>query len=136
MDKIFIDRLMVRGIIGVNESRRELPQEIVISVCLFTDVSRAGGTDEIADCVDYQSVVGNFTAHAERKGRYTVDRWRPISRRSGSSSAAWSEFSFEWRNRARPVLPIGGRRNRAEPRGFTGGSRSAGSGSGGQCVRE
>jgi FolB domain-containing protein len=71
--KVFIDRLVVRGIIGVNESERELPQEIVISVCLFTDISRAGVTDDIADCVDYQSVVEKITAHAERAGRHTVE---------------------------------------------------------------
>jgi FolB domain-containing protein len=71
--RIFIDRLVVRGIIGVHESERKVPQEIVISLGLFTDVSRAGVTDDIGDCVDYQSVVEKVTAHAERAGRYTVE---------------------------------------------------------------
>ena len=136
MDKIFIDRLMVRGIIGVNESERELPQEIVISVCLFTDVSRAGGTDEIADCVDYQSVVEKITAHAERAGRYTVESLATDIAQIGLLERGVERVLVRVEKPRDPVLPIGGRRNRAEPRGFTGGSRSAGSRSGGQCVRE
>jgi FolB domain-containing protein len=71
--KVFIDRLVVRGIIGVYEWEREQPQEIVISVCLFTDISRAGMTDDIADCVDYQSLVEKITAHAESARRRTVE---------------------------------------------------------------
>ena len=54
MGKVFINDLVVRGIIGVNDSERESPQEIVINLDLFTDLRRAGATDDIADCVDYQ----------------------------------------------------------------------------------
>jgi FolB domain-containing protein len=71
--KILINDLLVRAIIGVNQSERELPQQIVINLGLFTDLSRAGETDDIADSVDYQSVVEKITAHTQRAGRYTVE---------------------------------------------------------------
>ena len=42
MGKVFINDLMVRGIIGVNASERESPQEVVINLGLFTDLRQAG----------------------------------------------------------------------------------------------
>ena len=71
--KVFISDLVVRGIIGVNDSERESPQEIVINLGLFTDLHRAGATDDIADCVDYQVVAEKVTAHAESARRFTVE---------------------------------------------------------------
>jgi FolB domain-containing protein len=71
--RVFINELVVRGIIGVNDHERERPRDIVINIDLFTDVRRAGATDNIADCVDYQRVVEKVTAHAENARRYTVE---------------------------------------------------------------
>jgi FolB domain-containing protein len=71
--KVFINDLVVRGIIGVNDSERESPQEIVINLGLFTDLRRAGATDDIADCIDYQSVAEKIMAYAESARRFTVE---------------------------------------------------------------
>jgi FolB domain-containing protein len=71
--KIVINDLVVRGIIGVHQSERERPQQIVINLGLFTNLSRAGETDNIADCVDYQALVEKVTAHTQRAARYTVE---------------------------------------------------------------
>ena len=73
MGKVFINDLVVRGIIGVNDSERESPQEIVINLGLFTDLHRAGSTDDIADCIDYQSVAEKVMAHAASARRFTVE---------------------------------------------------------------
>jgi 7,8-dihydroneopterin aldolase/epimerase/oxygenase len=71
--KVFINDLVVRGIIGVNASERESPQEVVINLGLFTDLRQAGATDNIADCVDYQIVADKVRAHAEKARRFTVE---------------------------------------------------------------
>jgi FolB domain-containing protein len=71
--KVLINDLVVRGIIGVHERERESPQEVVISICLFTDLRRAGATDDIADCVDYQVVADKVRAHTESARRFTVE---------------------------------------------------------------
>jgi FolB domain-containing protein len=71
--KVFINDLVVRGIIGVNEGERDAPQEIVVNLGLFTDLRRAGATDDIADCVDYQVVADKVRAHAEKARRFTVE---------------------------------------------------------------
>ncbi len=73
MDKVLIRDLVVRGIIGVYDWERELPQEIIINVDMYTDQSRAGATDDLAECVDYQLVAEKITAHAGSVGRFTVE---------------------------------------------------------------
>lgn len=73
VDKVLINDLKARGIIGVNAWEREHAQEIVINLVLFTDLHRPGKTDDIADCVNYQTVAETVLAHAEAAGRYTVE---------------------------------------------------------------
>jgi len=73
LGKVFISDLVVRGIIGVNAWERETPQDFVINLVLFTDLTRAGETDDIADCLDYQDVAGRVTTHAASAQRFTVE---------------------------------------------------------------
>jgi FolB domain-containing protein len=73
MDQIFIKDLVAHGIIGVNAWEREKPQEIVINIVLFTDLHKAGRSDNIQDSVDYRSVTQKVLAHAETAQRLTVE---------------------------------------------------------------
>lgn len=73
MDRVLINDLVARGIIGVNPWEREQAQEIVINIVLFTDLSRPGQTDDLADCVNYQTVADKVLAHAATAGRFTVE---------------------------------------------------------------
>jgi len=73
MDKIFIEKLLVRAIIGVNADERDKPQDIFISLELFTDLSQAGQSDNIADSINYRSVVKRVMAQAENAQRFTVE---------------------------------------------------------------
>ena len=73
MDKTFIKDLLVRGVIGVREWERKKPQDILINVTVFNDTSRAGQTDDIADCVDYSVLAKKIQTHAETAARFTVE---------------------------------------------------------------
>lgn len=73
MDIIFIKDLSARGIIGVNASEREKPQEIVINIKLFTDTRKVGESDRIEDTVSYRTIAKRVLAHAESIKRYTVE---------------------------------------------------------------
>jgi len=73
MDKVFIDKLTVRGIIGVSERERSQPQDIVISAVMYTDISKGGETDDIQFCVNYRTVAKVIIAHVEKVSRYTVE---------------------------------------------------------------
>ena len=73
MDQVFIKDLLVRGVIGISDRERSNPQDILINVVLFADISRAGQTDKIDDCVNYRTVAKKLFAHAEKASRYTVE---------------------------------------------------------------
>lgn len=73
MDQIFIKDLVARGIIGVNNWEREKPQEILINVALFTDLRKAGESDNLEDTVSYRTVAKMVLAHAESAKRFTVE---------------------------------------------------------------
>ncbi len=55
MDKIFIRDLKVSTIIGALPQERNIPRQITINIALYTDLERAGKSDDLADTVDYQS---------------------------------------------------------------------------------
>lgn len=73
MDKVFIKDLLVRGIIGIREWEREKPQDILINVTVFTDISQAAQSDDIEYCVDYSALAKKIQHHAETAERLTVE---------------------------------------------------------------
>ncbi len=73
MDKVFIKDLIARGIIGINDWEREKPQEIRINIECYTDLQRAGETDDINFSVNYRTIAKKAIAHAESAGRLTVE---------------------------------------------------------------
>ena len=73
MDKVFITDLVARGIIGINTWEREKPQEILINIVLFTDLHKAGISDNIHDSANYRTVAKKVLAHAETAQRQTVE---------------------------------------------------------------
>jgi len=73
MDKIFINKLLVRAIIGINADEREKPQDILISIELFLNLQPAGQSDDIADSINYRTIVKHVMALVESAGRFTVE---------------------------------------------------------------
>ena len=56
MDQVLIKDLLVRGVIGISDTERANPQDILINVVLYTDIAAAGESDKIDDCVNYRTV--------------------------------------------------------------------------------
>jgi FolB domain-containing protein len=73
MDKIIIKDILARGIIGVNESERNQPQDILINLIIETDVSQASVTDQIDDSVNYRTITKRVLFLAETARRFTVE---------------------------------------------------------------
>ena len=61
MDSIIVRDLRVKAHVGVTEEERSEAQLLVISVELYTDLRRAGMSDDLNDTVDY----GRVTAEIE-----------------------------------------------------------------------
>lgn len=66
MDKIIIEDLRTRCIIGVFEHERRHPQDVVINVTLFADLAPACASDDIADAVDYKSLKDEILGKVEK----------------------------------------------------------------------
>jgi FolB domain-containing protein len=73
MDKVIIKDLVARGVIGLNDWEREVLQEILINIVVYTDIQKAGETDDIQYSVDYRALVKKAIKHAETAGRLTVE---------------------------------------------------------------
>lgn len=56
MDIVFIRRLEVEAVIGVNEWERRVRQRLRLDLELGADAAAAAATDAIADAVDYNAV--------------------------------------------------------------------------------
>lgn len=73
MDQTFVKDLLVRGVIGISEKERSQPQDILINVVLYGDITRAGQTDDIEDCINYRTIAKKIITHVESIQRYTVE---------------------------------------------------------------
>ena len=73
MDKIFIKNLRVRAIIGVNPEERITPQDILINITIFTDVSRAAHLDDVSYTISYSHLARKAQDLAQKAERLTVE---------------------------------------------------------------
>jgi FolB domain-containing protein len=73
MDQIFINDLLIRGVIGISEREREQPQDILVNIVIFSDIRKAGKSDNVEDSVNYRTVAKKVLAHVEKIQRYTVE---------------------------------------------------------------
>lgn len=64
-DRILIEDLLVRCILGISEEERREKQDVLISVVLFTDLSKAARSDRAEDTVDYRAVKYGVLAAVE-----------------------------------------------------------------------
>lgn len=66
VDRILINDLTVRCIIGVREEERRKKQEVLINIILYTDLKKAGEEDNIAGTVDYKVIKDKVREFAEK----------------------------------------------------------------------
>jgi FolB domain-containing protein len=73
MDILFVKDLHVRAIIGINEWERDKPQDIIINMVIYTDLTRAGESDDINDSVNYRTMAKKAQSITETAHRLTVE---------------------------------------------------------------
>jgi FolB domain-containing protein len=56
MDRIAINELLVRCVLGVDDEERREIQDVLISVTLHADLRKAGASDRLEDAVDYRTI--------------------------------------------------------------------------------
>lgn len=56
MDKILIEGLEIKSLIGVYPWERQAPRPLLVDLCLYADLSGAASSDAVADTIDYAAV--------------------------------------------------------------------------------
>lgn len=73
-DKILIQDLLIRGIIGIHDWEREKKQDILINIVMEADCRPAGISDDFRDAVDYRAVTKKVLALVEGSAFFLVER--------------------------------------------------------------
>ena len=74
MDRICIQDLALRCIIGLYPEERREKQDVILNLTLFADLRRAGETDAIVDTVDYKSIKGQVRELVEQSSFELIER--------------------------------------------------------------
>ncbi len=64
-DRILIGDLLVRCVLGINDSERREKQDVLINLAVYTDLRKSGRSDSIEDTVDYRALKKRILAMAE-----------------------------------------------------------------------
>jgi FolB domain-containing protein len=73
MDIIFIDNLQVQGILGVHLHEQRVPQNIIISAKVTTDITQAAESDDICKTINYSTLVKDIIHFIEEHHFLTVE---------------------------------------------------------------
>lgn len=73
MDRIRICDLLVRCIVGINESERREKQDVLINLTIHTDLRKAGKSDRIEDTADYRALKKRVLSLAESSQYFLVE---------------------------------------------------------------
>lgn len=74
LDRLHIQDLLVRCIVGINPDEREKEQDVIINVTLWADLRRACESDDFADTVDYRSLKKRIMTGVEASQDLLVER--------------------------------------------------------------
>jgi FolB domain-containing protein len=72
-DKILIEDLLLRCIIGANDDERKDKQDVLINLTMFSDITRPGETDNIVDAVNYRTIAKRVIQHVEASEFFLVE---------------------------------------------------------------
>ncbi|MFT7484896.1 MAG: D-erythro-7,8-dihydroneopterin triphosphate epimerase [Candidatus Paceibacteria bacterium] len=65
MDKIHIEDLHLRCIIGIYPEERTKKQDVLIQITIHADLSSAGASDRVEDTVDYKAIKNGVVEFVE-----------------------------------------------------------------------
>lgn len=74
LDQIEIRDLLLRCIIGINESERKNKQDVLINITMWADTRPAARSDGIDDAVNYRTVTKQIIEHVEASEYFLVER--------------------------------------------------------------
>ena len=73
MDKIFIRNLKAIGTLGIHPHEQKTPREILVSVELSTDISKAAENDDIHATINYATLARSIQAYINAHVFLTIE---------------------------------------------------------------
>jgi dihydroneopterin aldolase/D-erythro-7,8-dihydroneopterin triphosphate epimerase len=73
-DRIEIHDLLLRCIVGINESERRNKQDVLINIVMWTDTVPAAASDNIEETVNYRTVTKQIIEFVEASEFFLVER--------------------------------------------------------------
>jgi dihydroneopterin aldolase/D-erythro-7,8-dihydroneopterin triphosphate epimerase len=73
LDRIEIHDLLLRCIVGINESERKNKQDVLINIVMWADTRAAAKSDGIDDAVNYRTVTKQIIEHVESSEYFLVE---------------------------------------------------------------
>ncbi len=72
-DQIEIQDLLLRCIIGINDTERKAKQDVLINIVMWTDIRAAAARDDIRETVNYRTVTKQIVEHVEGSQYFLVE---------------------------------------------------------------
>lgn len=72
-DKLLIQDLLLRGIVGLNDWEREKKQDILINLTVFVDTRAAGESDDVEDSLNYRTLTKAIIRYVEESSHHLVE---------------------------------------------------------------
>jgi D-erythro-7,8-dihydroneopterin triphosphate epimerase len=73
-DVIRIRDLRLTCIVGINEDERLVPQEIIINIAIYADLSVPCASDRIEDTIDYKAVKNAVIGMVEASSYFLIEK--------------------------------------------------------------
>jgi len=73
MDKIFIENLLVEGILGIHPHEQRAPQKIRISASVTTDITQAAVSDDVLKSVNYSTLTKDIIRFIKNSHYRTIE---------------------------------------------------------------
>lgn len=73
-DRIYIQDLLCRCIVGINPEEREKKQDVIINITLDVDLGAASRSDKIEETVDYKGIKTSIIEAVEGSTDFLIER--------------------------------------------------------------
>ncbi len=90
-DRILIEGLEVRTVIGIYDWEREIRQKVRLDMEISWDISKAAASDDIADTLDYKAVAKRLIAFIESSSFGLIE-----SLAEACAKIVLEEFGVSW----------------------------------------
>jgi len=91
MDKVLIEGLEVRTVIGIYDWEREIRQTVRLDIEMAWDISQAAESDNIADTLDYKAVSKRLITFVESSSFGLIEKLA-----EQCAAIVLTEFSVPW----------------------------------------